>query len=147
MTKKILGFIFLIRFTSFKDFEDYWIIKVNNKYVNYVGQKIEFRTTYKLTYKLDSLTLKDSIEVFYFQDYSAGDKIHTYYLIENLLKSDSHVIQPKTHKYVQKSFDESSYKLSLLDIYKVGQKTNSKSIRYYIQDWNYTKELCRITFK
>ena len=147
-TKRTFLFIFLLTLlSSFKDFEDFWIIKVNGKEVNKSGEAKEIRNTYNLSFKLDSITIKDTIEVLYLQDYLTGDELHTYFVSENIRKENLPLTVAGTYSNERKNLGHISYKVCLLDIYKIGQKTNSKSIRYYFQGWANTKELCKIEFK
>jgi hypothetical protein len=140
----IILVVFALSFAlmGFSDFLDYWVVKVNGKEVYNSNDDKKYNKSFSYEVIKSSLTIQDSLEVEYFTD-TPCECIYNYFVTEYSEENGA----SGTFLKEQKTFLPKSFKVSLLDLSRLGNQGSVKGIYYYRQDHPFPKELCQIKFR
>ena len=132
---------------SFKDFVDYWVVKVNGKVVYNSSTDKKYNKAFQYDVAAADLSIKDSIEVTYFTDTPCGDCVYTYFVSEFTQENEKAVTSLHTYLKEQRSLGPKAYTIALEDLAHTGTQGTIKAIYYYQNINQPASELCYVNIK
>jgi hypothetical protein len=131
---------------SFRDFLNYWTVKVNGKTV-YNSSTSKDKNLFIYEVDVYNVSPKDSIAVEFFSDSPCHDCIHYYFMGEYSSEEGKPYLVLSTYLNEQKSFGPAPYKKAIADLLNAGEKGNFKVIYYYTSERPKAMPLCAIREK
>lgn len=150
MRNTLLVFVtlcFAMPLLSFKDFIDYWEVKVNGKVVYNSSTEKKYNTVFQYDVAAGDLSIKDSIEVTYFTDTPCGDCVYTYFVSEFTQEKGKAVTSLHTYLKEQRSLGPKAYIIALQDLAHTGTRGTIKAIYYYQNINQPATALCYVNIK